>query len=340
VRLAACALVGGGRDGKSVAALDCETRKDGMAELILHQYATSPFSEKVRLLLGAKGLSWQAVEIPAILPKPDVTALTGGYRRTPVLQIGADIYCDTALICDVIDELAPSPALYPAAQAGSVRFAASWFDTVLFGAVASYLFQTAAAQEILGRMSAEQVQAFRTDRKAMRGDSNALGMPLGEASALLRDTCVRLEPQLAGGASHVAGSELSLADFSLYHNLWFLKRAPIQTAWLDGYPALASWYARMRALGHGSASVIDSGAAIAAAQAAVPRAVSAEVSADSGFAAGDGVTVTPTDYARDPVAGTLVALNDRTVTLRRQDPRAGALNVHFPRMGFHVQRAG
>ena len=71
-----------------------------MADLILHQYATSPFSEKIRLLMGAKGLAWQAVEIPPIMPKPDVVALTGGYRRTPILQVGADIYCDTALICE------------------------------------------------------------------------------------------------------------------------------------------------------------------------------------------------------------------------------------------------
>ncbi len=79
-----------------------------MPDIILHQYATSPFSEKIRLVLGAKGLTWNAVEIPPILPKPDLLALTGGYRRTPVMQIGADIYCDTALICDVLDRLAPS----------------------------------------------------------------------------------------------------------------------------------------------------------------------------------------------------------------------------------------
>ena len=79
-----------------------------MPDIILHQYATSPFSEKIRLVLGAKGLTWNAVEIPPILPKPDLLALTGGYRRTPVMQIGADIYCDTALICDVLDRLAAS----------------------------------------------------------------------------------------------------------------------------------------------------------------------------------------------------------------------------------------
>src|SRR5271165_1090127 len=62
-----------------------------MTDIILHHYETSPYSEKVRLGLGLKGLAWASVEIPVIMPKPDLTALTGGYRKTPVLQIGADI---------------------------------------------------------------------------------------------------------------------------------------------------------------------------------------------------------------------------------------------------------
>ena len=72
-----------------------------MSELILHHYANSPFSEKVRLVLGLKGLSWRSVTVPVMMPKPDVLALTGGYRRTPFMQIGADIYCDSALMCRV-----------------------------------------------------------------------------------------------------------------------------------------------------------------------------------------------------------------------------------------------
>ncbi|HCE29343.1 MAG TPA: glutathione S-transferase, partial [Comamonadaceae bacterium] len=68
-----------------------------MTHLILHHYPASPFAEKVRCVLGFKNLAWKSVIIPSVMPKPDVVALTGGYRRTPLLQIGADIYCDTAL---------------------------------------------------------------------------------------------------------------------------------------------------------------------------------------------------------------------------------------------------
>ena len=76
-----------------------------MTDLILHQYPGSPFSEKIRNLFGYKQQAYQSVEIPVIMPKPDLMALTGGYRKTPVLQHGADIYCDTGIICQLIDRL-------------------------------------------------------------------------------------------------------------------------------------------------------------------------------------------------------------------------------------------
>ena len=66
-----------------------------MEEIILHHYDVSPFSEKIRKILALKKLSWRGVEQPIIAPKPKLTPLTGGYRKIPVLQIGADVYCDT-----------------------------------------------------------------------------------------------------------------------------------------------------------------------------------------------------------------------------------------------------
>ena len=93
-----------------------------MPDLILHHYPGSPFSEKIRLVLGYKKLAWKSVIVPAIMPKPDVVALTGGYRKTPVLQLGADIYCDTALIARVLERLAPAPSRWrPAASRWASR---------------------------------------------------------------------------------------------------------------------------------------------------------------------------------------------------------------------------
>src|SRR5215472_5984710 len=92
-----------------------------MADIILHHYETYPYSEKVRLGLGLKGLAWGSVEIPVIMPKPHLTALTGGYRKTPVLQIGADIYCDSQLIMRELERRHPTPSFYPPATARPMR---------------------------------------------------------------------------------------------------------------------------------------------------------------------------------------------------------------------------
>ena len=65
---------------------------------IFHHYPQSPIAEKIRITFGIMGMEWQSVQIPRIPPKPLLMPLTGGYRRTPVLQLGADIFCDSQVI--------------------------------------------------------------------------------------------------------------------------------------------------------------------------------------------------------------------------------------------------
>ena len=102
-----------------------------MADIILHHYDTSPYSEKVRLGFGLKGLAWASVELPQIMPKPNLTALTGGYRKTPVLQIGADIYCDSQLIMRELERRYPTPSFYPAGR-GAADALAWWAEKTMF----------------------------------------------------------------------------------------------------------------------------------------------------------------------------------------------------------------
>mgnify|MGYP001801963333 CR=1 FL=1 len=87
-----------------------------MTQIILHNYPQSPVAEKARVALGIKGLDWHSVEIPRLAPKPTLTKLTGGYRRPPVMQIGADIYCDSAVVIDELNRrfrLRACPAAQP-----------------------------------------------------------------------------------------------------------------------------------------------------------------------------------------------------------------------------------
>ena len=82
---------------------------------------------------------------------------------------------------------------------------------------------------------------------------------------------------------------------------------------------------------------MDSAQALAVAAAATSHAPTG-VESEAGLAAGDAVTVAATDYGTDPVAGTLVGLSPNESVVRRSDPRAGTVHVHFPRAGFQVKK--
>ncbi len=138
-----------------------------MSELILHHYWQSPFAEKARLLLGFKGLAWRSVIIPRMLPKPELVALTGGYRKTPVLQVGADVYCDTALIARRLEAEKAVPALFPEGQEAVVAAFAGWADSVLFQHAVALMFQPEIMGPRLASLPPEQAQAFLDDRKAL-----------------------------------------------------------------------------------------------------------------------------------------------------------------------------
>jgi len=305
-----------------------------MPDLILHHYPMSPFAEKVRLLLGYKRLPWRSVLIPPVMPKPDVTALTGGYRKTPVLQVGADIYCDSALIARVLEARQPTPTLYPASAPLAVPLA-QWADGPVFQAAVSWAMQPAGVSAILGEQPPEVLKGFAADRAAMRGNSPRLTLPDGTAQ--LRAHLAALDAQLAQGGPWLFGAVPSIADFSVGHCLWFIRSARPVAHLLDGYPAIGPWLDRLLAIGHGQPQPLDSGEAVAIAAAAGGHAPVA-VAAGLGFDAGQAVTVAATDYGSDPVAGTLVGLSDDAVVLRRQDPRAGTVHVHFPRFGFQIKK--
>ena len=138
-----------------------------MSALILHHYPSSPFAQKIRSVLGFKQLAWKSVIIPSISPNPDLVALTGGYRKTPVLQVGADIYCDTALICDVLEHIQPEPVLYPPHLKGVSRVFAQWADSTLFWASMAYNLQPKGAEMLFASLPPAAAQAFAEDRKAM-----------------------------------------------------------------------------------------------------------------------------------------------------------------------------
>ncbi len=305
-----------------------------MSELILHHYASSPFSEKVRLVLGMKGMSWRSVDVPVMMPKPDVVALTGGYRRTPFMQVGADIWCDSALMCRVIDRLQPEPALYPPMAGGAAPILAQWADASLFWAAVPLTIQLGGPVGIFPSVTPEFLKAFGADRAAMSAGVRRPGVH--DARAHLLNYLGWLEQQLADGRPFMLGSLACIADFSIAQSLWFMQLSPKVAALLEPFTHLRAWAARMQAFGHGSPRDMSSAEAIAVAAAAEGH-VPCSVDASLGLEAGSTVAVNALDYGADPVAGTLVGSSLDEVVIERIDERAGRVHVHFPRIGYQVK---
>jgi glutathione S-transferase len=303
-----------------------------MAELILHQYAMSPFSEKVRKVLAAKRLAWRAVEQPMWAPKPQQTPLTGGYRRTPVLQIGAEVYCDTACIIRAIEKMHPEPSVYPAGARGAADAVAWWADRQLF---------TAAAVLVVGTLGGTMPAEFKADREKMVPglQIDALPAQAPHARDQLRAYCDALDRQLAR-RTFLVGDAFSVADAAVFHALWFARMDPTAAALVAAAPALAAWFARVDEMGHGTPTPLPAEDALRIAADSEPATAPRPDSADpNGRKPGDRVTVTPDDYALDPVAGEIVALDAMDVAIRRRDPQVGEVVVHFPRAGFRVAPA-
>jgi glutathione S-transferase len=309
-----------------------------MHELILHHYDASPFAEKARLMLGFKQLSWRSVDIPRIMPKPDLVALTGGYRKTPVLQVGADIYCDTALIARRLDAEKATPALFPEGKEFVAASFAQWVDSQIFQHAVSLVFQPESVAVRFGKLPPEAIKAFIADRAGLFSGGSATRLPAEVAKHNWPSLMARVEQQLAREEGDFLFGEPSIADFSLAHCLWFLKGTPVTAPLVDAYPNVSAWLGRVLGFGHGASSALSAEDAIAIARAATPAALPDEQFVEpNGFTVGQRVQIAATDYGVDPVEGELVFAGAEELILRREDDRAGTVHVHFPRLGFAIK---
>jgi glutathione S-transferase len=253
------------------------------------------------------------------------------------LQLGADIYCDTALMARVIDGRAPQPPLFPAAIGGLAHLVAQWADSTLFWMAIPYTMQPAGVAHLFAGAPPEFLKAFSADRAAM-----AAGMrraTTADAAAALRNYFAWLESLLAPGHKFLLGDAPCIADFSVAQSLWYIHRAPPVMGILAPFGVLLEWYRRVTAFGHGPArDELSSEEAIGIAARATGHAAT-QVEPGSGFEAGAQITVSAIDYAIDPVSGTLVGLDAQAVVIERRDERAGTLHVHFPRIGYQIKQA-
>ncbi len=268
-----------------------------MATIILHQFDTSPFAEKLRLIFGLKGLAWKSVDAELVMPKPNLTALTGGYRKTPVMQIGADIYCDSRLIALELEERFPTPTLFPGESRATTLALSSWSDRDLHYCCSGLA---------IGVNKKSFPPTLMQDRKAFFGEFlniDEIDKEIPHLATQLRAHADLIEKQLADGRLFWFGEHPGLADFQAYAHIWTTNNyLPFASELLASFPHMMKWIARVGAIGHGDRSPIT-------AQESHTIARNSKAMEGKGvdptdalkLSEGDIIEVTPDDYGREPV---------------------------------------
>jgi glutathione S-transferase len=306
-------------------------------DLVLHHYPRSPFAEKVRVAFGVKGLHWLSVEQPRIAPKPQLVPLTGGYRRIPVLQIGADIYCDTRRILAEIERRYPEPTLYPPGTRGQADVMAAWADRALFANALGLVFA------LNGDRFPPELHADRASFTAGKFDGWD-SVKMREQLPSLRDQfrvhLSWLDDCLSDGQHFLLGSDApSVADLAVYHPLWYARSNLGESEGIADRSRILAWMDRVAGIGHGRVENSSTADALSIARAAQPAlaALPGDTS-DSDWKPGELLSIVPVDWGFDSVVGKFVSAGRDSIALLRDDPGFGTTIVHFPRAGFSIAR--
>ncbi|PVY79106.1 glutathione S-transferase [Tamilnaduibacter salinus] len=303
-----------------------------MSALILHQYALSPFSEKIRAMLGYTGIPWQAVTVREMPPRPHLETLTGGYRKIPVAQSGADIFCDTRIVSAELAQVSGLPALDATRASDEVAVFVREADLELFLAA----LIGSSGPGMLGKLIRETsvLDAFRflKDRINMGRKARVPSMTPKQARQRLADHLTSLENRLSQH-HYVFGPQACIADFSAYHSLWYARDLAGKSL-ASRYPRVDEWMNRLQAYGHGDQQPLSIDSALAEARNNTPRPLP---TGESHEHLGQSVRIAPDDYARDPVIGELVAVTESRWILKREHDDVGTVHVHLPRDGFRLK---
>jgi glutathione S-transferase len=306
--------------------------------IILHCYDLSPFTQKALRMLGIKGLDWQWVETAMLPPKDDLVALTGGYRGTPVMQIGRHVYIDTQLIARELERRFPAPTLYPDGNRALAHMLVKWSDALFRATLAIAIEKT----------SAGWPAEFLADRKYLFPDVDFAAAQASSAHAReqTRAHALLVEEQLADGRAYLLGAKPGLVDIQahVFVSMARMFYPDVAGAVFDGLNSLAAWEARMAAIGEGKRERISAAQAFAAARASTAPTTNGAIDAaaaqgSGGWGPGQAVTVGPDDTRRGDCAGELIGLDREQIVIRRVHDLCGEVAVHFPRLGYRLTAA-
>ena len=296
---------------------------------VLYHYPMSPYSEKLRLTMGLRGVAWSSIQVSPQPPRGTLDNLLGGYRRIPVLQRGAHFYCDTRLAFEALhDDDASATQLD--ADDEALR---DWAEREIFFAVFSVVSPVKVLGFLTGQMGLLGVVRFMRDRTHMMRNATLDVLAAERARTAVQDFIAHFGVRLSTNL-YLSGKQPGYLDLCCYHPLWMTCQIDprVASTWP---PTVSRWMKRMDALGHGE--VVPVTWDLALQDIAENQSVVAGVVVEP-YQVGERVGVAPTDYARDETAGELVSMDADRIVMSRMLESGHAIYLHFPRKGFELRR--
>jgi glutathione S-transferase len=307
---------------------------ENMNDIIIHHYPQSPVSEKIRKAMGLKKLAWRSAEQNRFPDRPELFAMTGGYRRLPVLQIGADLYCDTQCIFRELERRFPSPSLFPNGEKGLSFALSRWTDNTMFDLAMRASFAPVAAT-LPSALVEDRARLYLGPTGDFRREIADMPHTLGQ----LRTQLGWLEEALSGDPPFLFGAQPGMGDLLAWFIVWFIRGKNENTdRLLEECPKVQAWAARMDGLGYGDNQPILPAEALAQALATQPVTTKGIDAGDPlRLQVGQIIAISPIlDTGEKPITGELVALSRDAVTLRHHATECGTVGLHFPRVGYRI----
>lgn len=309
-------------------------------QIILHRAFGSVYAQKTMCVLGYAGANWHSVMTSEGLPRPVLETLVGSFaRRPPVLQIGADLYCDTDMIMMALSKQLNQPDLNRLTLSECENQQILAFDSELFYAVQGSISKRQFATRFFRKFGVKKAFTFFKDRLTMRNSKQAQQLITGKSQeqwkAIVEKHFAQMQRQLENVPFLSGKNTPNAVDFSAFTQVFYMD---FLNDLIDAknYSEVGAWYQRMTAFGLGNFSEITAEKSIEIAKNTEPTPIPETLQTSDRL--GEEIEVPYNDSLGklivEPLKAILVGEDDFQYIIERKNEAIGKVHIHIPKQCY------
>ena len=217
---------------------------------ILHQFAASPFCDKIRRVLRVKGIPFEIHEWPLVEAAGIAEKNPAG--KLPYLEVGGKMIADSTDIAVELEESHPTPPLIPAdpADRGRVLALEDWADESLYFYEMTLRFGDADFDANLPKLVPDaQMRAMMSEmlKGVLAQTTSAQGTGRRPAAQLASDVdrLFGAIEDMQKATGFVVGKSLTLADIAIVCQAECIGDSTVGKSVLAKRPAVAAYFRRI-----------------------------------------------------------------------------------------------